>query len=176
MKQYRAALMVIGAAMSFGVYASQILGGWSINTDASGGITSIVLSNPKTQLNIESSIEIFLDNQGNPVRGHVKFTDGIERDLNFPKEVMSYFDDYSGPHTVWEYFSSVGRLDLVNPDEATIPGQMYGRMTRVITKGGKEYIGKLAEFTTNPDWFVLQIEGSSLTVYRHAIAVLQQMK
>jgi hypothetical protein len=163
--------------LSFALSAGQVvIGGWTIITNTSGAVASMILSNPKTQLNIESTIEIFVDYQGNPVRGHVKFRNGFERDMNYPQEVITYWVDYGGPNATWKYFASVNKVDLYNPDEAVISSQMYGRPSRVIDKSGKEYFGKVVEFGTNPDWFIILTKNSSVPIYRHAVAVMQQLK
>jgi hypothetical protein len=53
---------------------------------------------------------------------------------------------------------------------------MYGRYSRVITKAGTEYFGKLIENPANADWFKMDIQGSTLLLYRHAVAVLQLLR
>ena len=174
-KSRYAALFLTLAVSALSALADQVIGSWAIGTDASGGVSSMTLSNPKTYLNIESSVVIAVDYQGTPVRGTVKFNDGVQRDLT-AQEVAFFWDDFKGPHALWEYFASINKIDLFNPDDAQIPATMYGRFSRVTTKAGVEYFGKLTEFSTNPDWFVMQIGGSSVTVYRHAIAAIQQLK
>jgi hypothetical protein len=157
------------------VFAGQTIGNWALTTDASGGVTSMALTNPATYLNIEASVIITVDNQGTPVHGTVKFRDGIERELT-SQEVVYYWDLNNGAHAIWEYFASVNRVDLFNPDGALLPASMYGKFSRITTKAGVEYFGKLVEFSTNPDWFVIQVGGASVTMYRHAIAAIQQLK
>lgn len=149
---------------------------WTIKADQSGSIHSMTLTSPNTQLRIESEVEIFLDSQGNPVKGSVKFNDGVERELNFPGEVLSYWDNFRGPHALWDYLATGGKLKLFNPDQLVIPQQMFGKTTRVITKDGKEYIGKLNEMYNNPDWFTLQVFDRSLQIYRHNVSAIQQMQ
>jgi hypothetical protein len=176
LKEFALSILII-IGLSFPLPAGQIIiGGWALTTDNSGGVTSMTLSNPKTDLNIESVIEIFVDYQGTPVRGNVVFVNGLKRDLNYPAETMTYWDNYGGSQALWKYFASVNRIELFNPDESKIPPQMYGRMTHVIGKSGEEYIGKLVEFTNNPDWFILQIKDGPVTFYRHAVGIMQQLK
>ena len=135
----------------------------------------MALTNPATFLNIEASVIITVDNLGTPLHGTVKFRDGVERELT-PQEVTYYWDQNNGARSIWEYFASVNRVDLFNPDGAQLPASMYGKFSRITTKAGVEYFGKLVEFSTNPDWFVVQIDGASVTMYRHAIAAIQQLK
>jgi hypothetical protein len=163
------------AVSAISTLAGSVIGNWAVGIDASGGVSALTLSNPKTYLNIESSVVIAVDYQGTPVSGTVTFRDGVQRACT-PEEVNFYWNEYKGPHSIWEYFASVNKVDLFNPDDALIPANMYGRFSRIVTKAGIEYFGKLTEFSTNPDWFVMQIQGSSVTMYRHAIAMIQQLK
>jgi hypothetical protein len=164
------------AAVAFSVSAGPIMGGWAINTDPSGGVTSLTLTNPRTYLNVEQSIDITSDYQGTPMHGTVKFRNGLQKDLNYPAEVTFFWDEYKGAHAVWEYFASMNRVELFNPDDAAIPQMMYGRYCRVITKAGTEYFGKLVENPSNTEWFKMDVTGNSVLMYRHAIAVIQQLK
>ena len=70
----------------------------------------------------------------------------------------------------------MNRVELFNPDETIIPPMMYGRNSRVISKAGNEYFGKLVELPSNSDWFKMDIAGNIVVMYRHAIAVIQQLK
>jgi hypothetical protein len=155
--------------------AAQTIGNWVLNTDAGNAVTSMTINNPATYLNIESVVTIGVDNQGMPQKGTVKFRNGLERPCT-PEEVTYFWDNFKGFHSIWEYFASENRVDLFNPDQAQLPASMYGKFSRITTKAGVEYFGKLVEFTTNPDWFVVQIGNANVTMYRHAIAAVQQLK
>jgi hypothetical protein len=172
----RGIIFLAAAVAPVSVFAGQFIGGWGISADASGGAVTMTLTNPKTYLSIESAVTVDVDYQGTPSRGSVKFADGIQRDLNYPTEVMFYWDEFKGPHALWEYYASVNRVDIFNPDDVVIPPSMNNRFTRVITKAGVEYFGNLAASSGNPDWFVVQIRGNNVTMYRHAIAMMQQLK
>jgi hypothetical protein len=175
-KIYLAASFLIIIGQTLPLLAAQVnISGWFLTTDASGNVTSMQLLTPKTNLMIESSIEIFLDSQKIPTRGRVKFNNGVERDLT-PAEVINFWINYGGQHAMWEYFALSGKVDSFHPDNALIPPQWYDRLTRVISKSGKEYIGKTEKIVDNPDWLVVNIDGSAVTVYRHAIAEMQQLK
>jgi hypothetical protein len=174
-RRWAAFFMTIAAA-ACGVFGGPIIGGWTINTDASGGVTSLTLSNPRTYLNIEQTIDIVVDYQGTPMKGSCKFRNGVQKDLNVPQEVQFFWDEYKGAHAIWEYFASMNRVELFNPDETVIPPMMYGRNSRVISKAGNEYFGKLVELPSNSDWFKMDIAGNIVVMYRHAIAVIQQLK
>jgi hypothetical protein len=171
-----AAFFITVALLSAGVFAGQIVGGWTINTDASGGVTSLTLTSPRTFLNVEQTVDILVDYQGTPIRGNIKFRNGLSKDLNFPPEAFFFWDEFKGSHAIWEYLSSMNRVELFNPDDASIPQMMYGRYSRVITKAGTEYFGKLIENPANPDWFKMDVQGSTLLLYRHAVAVLQLLR
>jgi hypothetical protein len=163
------------ALYSFCAAAEMSANGWNITSDAFGGVT-MTLANPATPLKIESSIVIIVDNQGTPLRGTVKFTSGAERELNAPEELQLFWNAFKGVNAAWEYYASTNRVDLFNPDETSIPAPMYGRFSRIITKEGREYYGKLIAFEINPDWFRIQIGGATVNAYRHAIKVIQQLK
>jgi hypothetical protein len=171
-----AAVFLTITTVSLSVFAGQIVGGWTINTDASGGVTSMTLTSPRTFLNVEQTVDIQVDYQGTPIRGKIKFRNGLEKDLNFPPEAVFFWDEFKGAHAIWEYLASMNRVELFNPDDATIPQMMYGRYSRVITKSGTEYFGKLIENQGNADWFKMDVQGSSLLLYRHAVAVLQLLR
>jgi hypothetical protein len=158
-------------------------GGWVLAVDPSGEVASMSFTNPKTELNIEASIEITTDNRGMPVSGKVKYRDGIARAFS-PEELTVYWDEYKGAHALWSHFASTGKLNAASPDEAQIPAKMFGNFSRVITKNGDELFGKLVpKYTLNgatgeilSDWFALDVEGHEVTFYRHAVAVIQQMR
>jgi hypothetical protein len=175
-KSYAGFFLVVAAMVPFCIFGAQIVGGWTINTDASGGVTSLSLTSPRTFLNIEQTVDILVDYQGTPIRGTVKFRNGLQKDLNYPEEVNFFWDEFKGAHAIWEYLASMNRVELFNPDDATIPQMMYGRNARVITKAGTEYFGKLIEHQGNPDWFNMDIQGSPLLLYRHSIAVIQLLR
>ena len=82
-RRWAAFFMTIAAA-ACGVFGGPIVGGWTINTDASGGATSLTLSNPRTYLNIEQTIDIVVDYQGAPLRGTVKFRNGVQKEPQCP--------------------------------------------------------------------------------------------
>ena len=139
--------------------------------------------NPKTELNIEVSIEITPDNRGMPEHGKVKFRDGIERVFK-PEELVVYWDEYKGAHAFWSYFASTGKLNSIYPDDGPIPPVMFGNFSRVITKSGGELFGRLISKNIHnevtgeifSDWFALDINGKEVMMYRHGIALIQQMK
>jgi hypothetical protein len=171
-----AAIGIMVAAVTLSVFGGQIVGGWTINTDPSGGVTSLTLTSPRTFLNVEQTVDILVDYQGSPIRGSIKFRNGLSKELNFPPEAVFFWDEFKGAHAIWEYLSSMNRVELFNPDDASIPQMMYGRYSRVITKAGTEYFGKLMENPGNNDWFKMDVQGSTLLLYRHAVAVLQLLR
>jgi hypothetical protein len=176
-KNYVTVLLLIIPAFLSPVVASQVnVRGWFINTDTLGIITSMLLSNPKTALKVEASVEIFVDSQKNPARGRVKFTNGFERDLNQPKEIMQFWIDFGGQVAMWEYFANSGKVNSIHPDTCRIPAAWYSHTTRIIPKSGKEYIGRLEMVPNSADWFTLQIDESTVFVYQKAVAEMQQLK
>jgi hypothetical protein len=168
--------LLIASFSAVPLFADQLVDGWNLTIGNNGAVTSMALTSPRTYLNIEQTIDIVVDYQGTPVRGTVKFRNGLQKDLNYPEEVNFYWDEFKGAHAIWEYLASMNRVELFNPDDATIPQMMYGRTARVISKAGNEYFGKLVEMPSTTDWFKLNINGSLIVMYRHAIAVIQVLK
>lgn len=156
------------------IYSGQVVNGWTITTDNSGNVQTMSFDNPKTELNTEAHIELTIDYQGVPVKGTVKFRDGVVRDINLPAEAMTYWDNLLGPSTFWDYMLSQKKITSIDPQKGVLPPTCFGRMSRVISKEGKEYIGKLTDMPANPDWFHVVIEGSTVTMYRLAIREIQQ--
>jgi hypothetical protein len=157
------------------IYSAQLVNGWQVTTDNSGNIQSMKYENPKTQLNTEASIDVSLDYQGVPSKGTVIFRDGVVRTLNYPAEVMTYWDNLHGWSAFWDFMKTQNKVTTIDPQKGPLPTTAFGHMSRVITKDGREYIGKLTEMTINPDWFYVIIEGTSVTVYRLAIREIQQI-
>jgi hypothetical protein len=172
------AAITIGEQKMVGVY------GWALAVNANGDVTSMSYANPKTELNIEASIEITLDTYGMPTHGKVVFRDGVSRALNFPEEVTVYWDELKGAHSLWSYFATMGKLNTINPYQTSIPQEMFGRFSRVVTMSGAELFGTLApRYIMNPatgeifsDWFTLDVKGNPLMMNRHGIDLIQQMK
>jgi hypothetical protein len=153
-----------------------IVAGWTLNLDASGNVTSMILASPKTHLRIESSIEIVIDSQRCPSRGRVKFINSVERDLNFPTETMHFWRDFGGQQALWHYSAASGRLVTFYPNDSLLPASLYGHEVRVISKSGKEYFGKIEKSLNNQDWFIVSINGSAVPFYRKAINEIQHLK
>jgi hypothetical protein len=175
-KIFGPAAIVFSGIIALSAIGNPVIGGWTVNADASGAVASMTLSNPRTTLNIEKTIDLSMDNREMPVRGMVKFLDGIQRDLNSPEEVTFCYKQYGGAHAQWDYSVSMNRVTLFNPDETSIPTTMFGGTTRVIAKSGAEYFGKLIEMPGCPDWFKMETGDARVMIYRHAISLLQQIK
>lgn len=175
MKRISAVVFIGIVVIARAGFGAQVVNGWSINTDNSGNVATMSYENPRTQLNIEAVIDITLDYQGAPAKGHVKFKDGVERDLIAPEEPITYFSMLGGPNAIWDYLKSQGKVTIIDPQSGPIPATCYGRMSRVISKDGREYIGKISEMPSNPDWFTMNIEGRTLTVWRLAVREILQM-
>jgi hypothetical protein len=168
--------MAAAACMaSLAVFAGQPSGVWNVFIDMQGKITKMSVENPHTPLSIEREITVDIDKDGNPVRGDVKFIDAVIRELK-PREVLYYWDDLKGAHALWEYLASQGKLTIYSPKTAPLPQEVFGRQSRILTDDNREFIGKLGALPGNPDWFILDVEGSPLNVYKMVIRELQQMK
>jgi hypothetical protein len=157
------------------MYAGQSSVTWNILTDVQGKITKMSIVNPPTPLAIEREITIDVDRDGNPVRGDVKFIDAAIRELK-PREVLYYWEELKGAHALWDYLASQGRVAIFAPKTAPLPLEAFGRQSRILTDDNREFIGKLNTMPSNPDWFILDVGGSPLNIYKMVIRELQQMK
>lgn len=125
---------------------------WSITTDAGKHVITMSLSNPPTTLQIEDQIVLYVNLNGYPQAGNVRFRDGISRDLN-TGEINAYWDKFSAKQALWRYLESQGKL--VSVSESSIPEDSYGKMTRVTTQASKEYFGKLQKANDNGQFGIL---------------------
>ncbi|MCU0609257.1 MAG: hypothetical protein MUF22_05775 [Chitinispirillaceae bacterium] len=175
-KNFIIAGVLVAAAYASVYSAEQSAAAWTVNMDGSGYVTSLTLAHPESALKVEASVDIGIDYQGTPVRGTVKFANGIQRDLLYPQEVQYYWEEFKGIQALWNYNSSIGKVISFKPADAPIPMTLYGRSVRVVSKAGNEYFGKLVANANNPDWFALESEGSSISLHRLTLTDIQQVK
>ncbi len=150
----------------------QTIDGWKILSDGQGKVASMLKSDT---LNIEKEIVIDIDQDGNLIRGKIKFLSGYEREMQ-PRETAFYREEFNGPHAWWDYLSSQGRIVSIDPKTSALPLEAFGRLSRVITDSGKEYVGKINAIPLNSDWFMITIADVSLNVHKQIVRVIQQMK
>jgi hypothetical protein len=165
------AFMVSGV----GIFAQPPSGQWNAIGDAQGKISKMSITNPHTPAHLEREIAIDIDKDGNPIRGEVTFTDGIKRELK-PLETAYYWDELNGAHALWDYLASHGRVTVYASKTATLPLDAFGKQSRVLADDNREFIGRLNALPNNTDWFILDVEGSSLNVFRGAVREIQQIK
>jgi hypothetical protein len=154
---------------------SQTTEEWDILSNAQGRVVTMTRPDLKTKIGVEKEIQIDIDQDGNPIRGEIKFLNGFAREMK-PRETVYYWEQFNGPHALWEYLSSVSRITAYNPKTADMPLEAYGKQSRVIIDDGREFIGKINALPQNTDWFILTFPEGSLNIYRKVIRVIQQMK
>jgi len=82
----------------------------------------MTISNPRSELNIESEISILLDNENTPQSGTIKFKDDApDRSMN-ALEASAYWDYASGMNALRDYLRSQGRLPVHTGFTAIPPG------------------------------------------------------
>jgi len=169
--------MGLAACMVLGVHvnADQPSSQWNVISDIQGKISKMSIIAPHTAAGIEQELFIDVDKDGNPVRGEVTFTNGIKRELK-PLESVYYWDELKGAHALWDYLASHARVTVYTPKTVPLPLDAFGKQSRALTIDNREFIGKLNALPTKPDWFILDIEGSSVNIYKGVIRELQQMK
>jgi hypothetical protein len=148
----------------------------AVNIDNKGVMISMVVTNPQTYLNIEKEFDFDVDNQGNPVKGTVKFFDGIERQLNVPEELTLLWQQFGGPSEYWNNAKKQGKIiAYTSMDE--LPNGVFGRQVRLYLNDGKEFIGTLSRATSHPESFLLNTGGAQpLQIDKVIIREIQQVK
>ena len=158
----------------------------AVHVDASGVMTSMTVTNPLTYLQIEKEFNIFVDNQGNPTRGTVKFKKStyygeVERELKVPMELNLMWAQFGGPHEFWSNAEKTGRIVAYNSIEK-LPGDMYGKKVRVLLKDSSsahmtEYFGVLSVPASHPESVLLNTGASQpLQIDKVLIGEVQRLK
>ncbi|MGB7567691.1 MAG: hypothetical protein WBM07_07520 [Chitinivibrionales bacterium] len=148
----------------------------AVNVDTKGVMTSMVVTNPQTYLNIEKEFDFDVDDQGNPTKGTVKFLDGIERQLNVPEELTLMWQQFGGPQEYWNNAKKQGKIiAYTSMDE--LPNGVFGKQVRLYLNDGKEFIGKLSKSANHAESFSLNTGGSQpLQIDKAIIREIQQVK
>ena len=151
---------------------------WKIESDANGVITKMTYANPKTPLGIEKDLIFNISQIGKPQSGQVDFVESkyygvVVRDMK-PGELIAYFDMFDGSNSIWNYYQTNDKLIVVKAD-GKIPADWLGRQTRVITKNGKNIIGKLIASTTPGEWAV-DVDGACCGPIRFTMAGVSQVQ
>jgi hypothetical protein len=151
--------------------------GWLLATDGGKNITAMTFDSPVTPLGIEASFSFVIGNAGGPTSGTIRMRNGVERGMK-EKEMDLDFAECGGPKAVWDYCKDHGKTVSYFPlNEKTFSS--YGKVSRLITVGGQEFIGRLARPSDKPDGFSLVVEdngGTPLQFYNGTVKEIQQMK
>ena len=163
---------VIGFFISIG---AQDYKGWSFKSGNQGQIVTMTISNPGTYLGVEGELTIEIGASGTPQGGVVKFKDGLGRDMS-KQEASTYWDEFQGPHELWSYWESQGKLMTLKTNDA-VPANWLGAMTRVITLSGGEVTGTL--LMNNQQQYAIHSESAccgDMTFTMNAVTKLQQLR
>jgi hypothetical protein len=148
----------------------------AVNIDNKGVMTSMVVTNPQTYLNIEKEFDFDVDNQGNPAKGIVKFFDGNERQLNVPEELDLMWHQFGGPQEFWNNAKKQGKITVYKSIDE-IPNGGFGRQARLYLNDGKEFIGALLKSTSHPETILFNTGGAQpLQIDKIIIREIQQVK
>jgi hypothetical protein len=148
----------------------------AVNVDNKGVMTSMVVTNPQTYLNIEKEFDFDVDNQGNPIKGTVKFFDGVERQLNVPEELTLMWQQFGGPQEYWDNAKKQGKIIAYTAMDE-LPNGVFGRQVRLYLNDGKEFIGKLSKSATHSESLLLNTGGSQpLQIDKAITREIQQVK
>ena len=148
----------------------------AVKVDASGVMTSMIVTNPQTYLSIEKEFDFEVDNQGNPTKGTVKFFDGIDRELKVPEELTLMWQQFGGPQQFWDNAKKQGKIiSYTSMDE--LPSTVFGKQVRLFLNDGKEFFGKLSKSPALPASVLLNTGGAQpLQIDKAIIKEIQQDK
>jgi hypothetical protein len=157
------------------LFSQQTVDSWKITPGTDGKSATMVFSNPATNLNIESDLDITVDGTGAATSGAIKFKTGLQRQMT-PGEVVFYFTEYKGDNAYWNFRQGQGSVVSFTSSTDAIPVGFIGSQVRVFSKDGVIYIGTLSSLPTSPDWFALNVKSSRILFYRNAVKEIQQLK
>lgn len=152
--------------------------GFKITTDNSGHITYMIDKNLQTYLGIESEFDFTLSQDGKPTKGTVIFKNGVTRDMN-PGELSLNFDEAGGPNAVWDYAKDHGKVVSYVLANDKLPNDCFGKISRLISNKGKQYIGRLSKMADKSDGLLLVVDGACcgpLPFTNGTVSEIQQMK
>ncbi|MDD5674564.1 MAG: hypothetical protein PHC61_10400 [Chitinivibrionales bacterium] len=149
---------------------------WVIRENLQGQVDQMFYDNPVTALKIEKQILINLDKSGVAVGGHVRMTNGFDRDMP-QKESQTYFEYLNGPRAIWDYWESHNKLQTIR-SSGTLSSDWFGNTVRVVFGGQKQVIGTLTH-ASNSDQYAIKAEGACCgLIYfsMNAVDKIQMMK
>jgi hypothetical protein len=131
-------ILLFGSILAAGTYFD----GWNIETDQQGHVVRMILDNPhNTPLGIEKQLTIEINSDLTVSGGHVVFTNGFDRSMG-RMEAEAYWEFGNGPHVLWNYYESVGKLITLSSNDR-IPNDWAGRTVRFVTRINTEVFGTL---------------------------------
>jgi hypothetical protein len=163
--------MVAGGALS--IVSAADTQNWKVESDANGQITEMTYPNPVTPLSIEKTLVFKVSTGGRPVGGSVNFTNGFERDMK-PGEVNAYFDMFDGAKSAWDFLQSSDKLITIKSD-GKIPADWLGRSARIVTKTGKNVIGRLVASSTDGEW-IIEVDNACCGPIHFTMAGIEQVQ
>jgi hypothetical protein len=152
--------------------------GCGLVTDNKGNITSMVYTNLTTYLNIEKEFLFTMNPDGTPANCTVTFNNGVQRDMK-PGEVALHFAQCGGPNTVWDYSKEHGKVVSYSLDNDKLPFSAFGKISRVVLRDGKQYIGRIGKLADKPDGLSLVVDGAAggpISFYNNTVKDVEQMK
>ncbi|HUI91755.1 MAG TPA: hypothetical protein VLX68_05850 [Chitinivibrionales bacterium] len=155
------------------------------HADANGVMTSMTVTNPLTSLQIEQQFDFFVDNQGNPTRGVVKFKRStyygeVERELN-RGELRLLWEQFGGPQEYWDNAEKNGKIISYASIDG-LPQDVFGKKVRLFLKDQSaahltDYFGILSMSASHPESVLLNTGGAQpLQIDKSLIREIQRIK
>jgi hypothetical protein len=174
-----AGLLILGSANRSLISADeQQYQGCKIVTNDKGIITSMFYTNLTTYLNIEKEFLFTINNDGMPANCEITFNNGVKRDMK-PGEIVLHFAQCGGPNTVWDYYKEHGKVVSYSLDNNSLPYSAFGKVSRLVLRDGREFIGRIGKLADVPDGISLTIDGANggpISFFNRTVAAVEQMK
>lgn len=152
--------------------------GSKIVTNNKGTITSMLYTNLTTYLNIEKEFLFTINTDGTPAHCTITFSNNVQRDMK-PGELALHFAQCGGPNTVWDFYKEHGKVVSYSLENNNVPYSAFGKVSRLILRDGREFIGRIGKLADKPDGISLTIEGAGggpISFFNNTVAAVEQMK
>jgi hypothetical protein len=143
-----------------------------------GTISSMVYANLTTYLNIEKEFLFTINADGTPANCAITFNNGVKRNMK-PGEMALHFAQCGGPNTVWDYNKEHGMVVSYSLDNNSLPYSAFGKVSRLVLRDGREFIGRIGKLADKPDGISLTIDGANggpISFFNNTVATVEQMK
>ncbi len=152
-------------------------GPWTLTLDDSTQLVSMSYPTPPTSKANIQLLQVQVTGTDMPTGGHIKFTDGTERDMS-KEESSFYYRLLDGPNAAWDFLYGKKRVTQYSPADKALPSTVAGKLVRVVLPNGHNYFGKLAFDADKPKGFALSIEGSKTPIWfdNKAVAFVQALR